>query len=443
MRSTEQRIHTVGAAGRRAAKARPKGSRSRTPRTVDAAASAAAGDKLRLLVVSTHPIQYQVPLYRRLDASDSVELRVAFLTDFGVKPSFDPGFAREIAYDVPLTEGYAHRFLRTGTTGPRGRWSVPWSALIDLVSPEHCDAVVVQGYSSLAAWTACLLAQARGIPYLMRAETQLLTDQARPAWRRQLKRVVLGPLLRRAGACLAIGLANSRFYASYGVARERIVVAPYSVDTEFFAASGREGRDRRAGLLGQVGLDPTLPTVCFAAKLQPYKRPLDALAAVAKMRQPVNLLLIGDGPLRPEVEAQARLLASARLLGFVNQSEIGLWYGASEVVLLASSQEPWGLAVNEAMASGAVPVVSSAVGCGPDLVRPGHGAIFPVGDVAALARALDLVLSRLGLGDPRALAAARLQSQAISAEFSIAATARGYEAGVALACGRLPPVAAA
>lgn len=396
-------------------------------------------DKPRLLVVTTHPIQYQVPLYRHLATSDKVELQVAFLTDFGVKSSFDPGFAREVAYDVPLTEGYEHSFLSTGNVEYPRRWSVPWRALLRLLSHQSCDAVVVQGYSTLAAWATCLIAQARGIPYLMRGETHVEADQAHPAWRRRLKRLVVGPLLRRAGACLAIGSGNSRFYASYGVPDERIVLAPYSVDVDFFAASGGQGRARRAELLGEIGLDPTLPTICLAAKLQPYKRPLDVLTAVAEMRKPVNLVVVGDGPLRAEVEALARQVPSARLLGFVNQSEIGQWYGASEVIVLSSSREPWGLAINEAMATGAVPVVSSAVGCGPDLVRPGHGAVFPVGDVAALAAVFDQILA--GLSDPQVLARARLQSQAISTEFSIAATAEGYEEGTALACGRLGPPA--
>lgn len=405
--------------------------------TGTAAGAAASTGKLRLLVLATHPIQYQVPLYRHLAASDKVELQVAFLTDFGVSSSFDPGFARQVAYDIPLTEGYEHSFLSTGNVEYLGRWSVPWRALLRLLSHRRCDAVVVQGYSTLAAWAACLIAQARGVPYLMRGETPFEADQSHPAWRRRLKRLVLGPLLRRAGACLAIGSANARFYASYGVPQERIVAAPYSVDTDFFAASGRQGRAHRDELLSRIGLDPALPTICLAAKLQPYKRPLDVLAAVARMSQPVNLLLIGDGPLRSEVEVRARQLPSAHLLGFVNQSEIGQWYGASEVVVLSSSREPWGLAINEAMATGAVPVVSSVVGCGADLVRSGHGAVFPVGDVSALARALDQVLS--GLSDPQVLAEARLQSQAISGAFSIAATAEGYEQGAAVACGRVGP----
>ncbi len=392
----------------------------------------AGGRPQRLLVVATHPIQYQAPLYRWLAVSERVDLRVAFLSDFGVAASFDPGFARRIAYDTPLTEGYEHTFLSTGRVKHPGRLALPPPGLVRLLSAERCDAVVVHGYSTTAAWATCLIARARGVPYLMRGETRFETDQARPAWRRRLKHMVLGPLLRRAGACLAIGSSNSRFYLSYGVVPERIVVAPYSVDTDFFASRGADGHERREVMLRTIGLDPGLATICFAAKLQAHKRPLDLIAAVAEMRRPANLLLIGDGPLRSEVEAEVRRLPSAHLLGFVNQSKIGQWYGASEVIVLPSSHEPWGLVVNEAMAAGATPVLSSAVGCGPDLVRSGHGAIFPVGDVSALTEALDTVLA--GLADPEGRTEARLKSQAISAEFSIAATGEGFEQAAGVAC---------
>jgi hypothetical protein len=142
-----------------------------------------------------------------------------------------------------------------------------------------------------------------------------------------------GPVPRRAGACLATGSSNSRFYASYGVARERIVATHYSVHSEFSAASGGKGRIRRAELQGNLGLDPALPTVRFAAKLQLHKWSFDVLAVVARMRQPVNVPLIGDDPLRPEVDAQARELFSAHLLGFRKQPEIGQWYGLNEVMV--------------------------------------------------------------------------------------------------------------
>jgi glycosyltransferase involved in cell wall biosynthesis len=78
--------------------------------------------------------------------------------------------------------------------------------------------------------------------------------------------------------------------------------------------------------------------------------------------------------------------------GFVNQSELPAIYAAADVII-APSVETWGLVVNEAMACGLPAVVSDAVGCGPDLVEEGRtGAVFPLGDTASFARAIERVL---------------------------------------------------
>jgi glycosyltransferase involved in cell wall biosynthesis len=64
------------------------------------------------------------------------------------------------------------------------------------------------------------------------------------------------------------------------------------------------------------------------------------------------------------------------------------------VFVLPARHEPWGLIVNEVMNAGRAVIVSNEVGCQPDLVKDGvEGYVFPVGDVDALAEALQRVLS--------------------------------------------------
>jgi glycosyltransferase involved in cell wall biosynthesis len=162
----------------------------------------------------------------------------------------------------------------------------------------------------------------------------------------------------------------------------------------------------------------------FAAKLQPWKRPADVVMAMDQLEHPANLVVIGDGPLRPEIEELASRRPWMRTLGFVNQREIAEWYGAADLFVLPSDREPWGLAVNEAMAAGAVPIVSNTVGCAPDLVTPDVGWAYAAGDVGALARALA------GGCRPGALTERRAAAQRRSAEYGIAATARGIETAV-------------
>jgi glycosyltransferase involved in cell wall biosynthesis len=224
---------------------------------------------------------------------------------------------------------------------------------------------------------------------------------------------------------LSIGKENREFYRLYGAEPGRIFFAPYSVDTERFSVAGAVGRVHRTSMLESLGLEPELPLVLFAAKLQSWKRPIDVVMAMDQLEHPASLIVIGDGPLRPDMERLASERRWMRTLGFVNQGEIGEWYLAADLFVLPSDREPWGLAVNEAMAAGAVPIVSDTVGCAPDLVTPEVGWVHATGDIDALARAIAEGCQ------PGALTERRAAAQRRSAEYGIAATAYGIETAVA------------
>ena len=121
------------------------------------------------------------------------------------------------------------------------------------------------------------------------------------------------------------------------------------------------------------------------------KRPLDLLLALARARKQgasVHLLFAGTGELLNAAMALVNKEGMpVTFAGFLNQSEIPKAYVAADCLVLPSdSGETWGLVVNEAMACQLPAIVSDQVGCGPDLVLEGKtGAIFPLGDIDALA----------------------------------------------------------
>jgi len=382
--------------------------------------------RARLGIVVTHPIQYQVPLFRHLAARSSVEPLVFFLSEHGLSESFDPGFGRAIKYDVPLLGGYEYRMVRNRS--PKPAVGTPWGtfnpSLPALIRGSHVDALLVLGYSGISHWLAYATAVGSGIPYLLRGESR--PDQGgMHVAKKMAKRRLIQPLVRNASACLAIGRENSEFYRLYGAKPGRIFFAPYSVDTGRFSVAGAVGRVHRTSMLESLGLEPELPVVLFAAKLQSWKRPIDVVMAMDQLEHPASLIVIGDGPLRPDMERLASGRPWMRTLGFVNQGEIGEWCGAADLFVLPSDREPWGLAVNEAMAAGAVPIVSDTVGCAPDLVTPEVGWVHATGDIDALARAIAEGCQ------PGALTERRAAAQRRSAEYGIAATAHGIETAVA------------
>ncbi len=270
----------------------------------------------------------------------------------------------------------------------------------------------------LLAAAAC---RALGVPYLLRGDSQ--AESSASGARRALRHLVAGTVVRGASGALTIGERNAAFYRRYG--RIPQFRAPYSVDTERFRVMADAARAARAGRLASLGLDPGRPTVVFSGKLIEQKRPLDLAAAIERCGGALNLLLLGDGPLRAELDRYERRLP-VRCLGFINQAELPSWYAAGDILALPSGREPWGLVVNEGMACGLVPVVSDAVGCGPDLVA-GIGEIFPA---RQRRRARRRPLPRR----PRCPARRALLHDRL-ASFTIGATAAGYERA-AVAVGR-------
>ena len=382
--------------------------------------------RARLAIIVTHPIQYHVPLFRYLAAQSSVEPLVFFLTDHGLNESFDSEFGRVVKYDVPLLGGYEHRMVRNCSPKPtvRTTWGVVNPSLPALIRRSHVDAILVHGYSNVSHWLSYITAASSRIPYLLRGDS--IPDGGRVRGPKLVaKYALLQPLVRNAGACLAIGAENRKFYRSYGAQSNRIFFAPYSVDTERFSAAGAVGRTYRDSMLQSLGLKPQMPVVLFAAKLQPWKRPIDVVMAMDRLEHPANLIMIGDGPLRADIEKLASTRPWMRTLGFVNQAKIPEWYGAADLFVLPSEHEKWGLAVNEAIAAGAIPIVSDVVGCAPDLVTPDVGWVHSKGDINSLASAIAEACQPGALTQRRAVAEER------STEFGIAATAHGIEMAMA------------
>lgn len=368
-----------------------------------------------LVVLLTHPIQYQAPLWRTLAADGRVPFEVWYLTDHGVQESWDPEFGRRFAWDLPLLEGYPHRFIAANpgwTMDPhrpdRLRLGAP---LEPLLRARGARAILLPGWHKLALWQALAAARRAGVPVWMRAESNDLGRRA--PWRRWLRRRLHWSLFRRCAHFLAIGAANRRLYLGAGVPLGRISPAPYAVENERFAGQAEQLRGARADLRRAWGIPPDAFCVLFCGKMTPKKRPLDLVAAARRLAATglrPHLLFVGSGELDSAVRAECAVAfdatgpagvdrsprPAASFPGFLNQREISRAYVAADCLALPSDAgETWGLVVNEALASGLPAVASAATGCAEDLVAPLDPRLrFPCGDVAALADALATVATR-------------------------------------------------
>jgi len=360
--------------------------------------------KVRLAYLVSHPIQYQAPLLRRIALEPDIDLTVLFGSDFSVRGYKDRGFGVEVAWDTPLLEGYRSEFLRplrdTGEVSPTAPISRGiFHRLQQRDGSPAFDALWVHGYASINSLQAILAANALGIPVLLRAESWL-ADRARTPSRLAIKSAFFKLLSKGISAVLPIGTVNAAYWTHYFGASVPQFLTPYAVNNEYFADLAAAAAPRQHELRTELGLSPERPLILFASKLQQRKHAdhlLEAYSRFIETRTPENrpyLVVVGDGEQRAQLEAQAQQLRleDVRFAGFRNQSELPRFFQLADVFVLPSRHEPWGLIVNEAMASGCPVIVSTDVGCHADLVTDGvEGCVFPVGDIPALTQALHRV----------------------------------------------------
>ena len=336
----------------------------------------------RVAYLVTHPIQYQALLLRHLAADPDIDLTAFFESDFSVDGYHDVEFNREIAWDVPLLDGYRHVFLprRSFPRVPREGfdfWSPMSRGLRAALRDGRFDALWVHGYSRAHHLLAMANAKSLGIKVLLRDEMADI-GRARSAARAFVKRGLFGGLDALVDAYLTIGSRNEKSWRGLGVERERMFRMAYAVDNLWFRAGFTEAATRRETLRASLGLEPGRPVILYAAKLIARKAPFDLLNAFARVADRADagrpyLLMAGDGDLRGQLEAQIASsgLKSAKLLGFQYQKQLAALYELCDLFILPSERESWGLVVNEVMNAGRAVIASDRVCAATDLVHEG------------------------------------------------------------------------
>jgi glycosyltransferase involved in cell wall biosynthesis len=245
--------------------------------------------------------------------------------------------------------------------------------------------------------------------------------------RRSANRLLLHRLADHISVCSE--WSGRALSAMDGFPASRIEVIPNGVDLDAFRAPA----DRRVEL-ARLGLDASRRFVVTIARFHPVKdHPtlLRAFARVAERCADVDLLLVGDGPLRPQLQAMVEDLGLRDRVHFAGvRPDVPAILGACDLFVLSSLSEAASLTLLEAMAS-ETPVVVTAVGGNPELVPDEqHGRRVPRGDFVAMADAIVELMSH----PDRARALARRARQRVEQEYRLDDTIDRYAARYRALC---------
>jgi glycosyltransferase involved in cell wall biosynthesis len=366
-----------------------------------------ADRRYRVLAISSHPIQYGAPLFRRLAQHPQLEFSVAYCSMRGAQPGHDRDFNTTVQWDIPLLDGYSWKEIPNRGPNNGSPWSLFNPGLWNLIRRGNYDAVVCYiSYLSASFWISFFAARLSGTAFLFGTDSSSIVPRTGASWKLSLKRILWPILFSLADQVLVPSSAGWDLMLSLGIPKDRITLTPYSVDNEWWMRQS-QSVDRNA-VRTIWDASPEAFIVLFCAKLQPWKRPFDLLRAFARANLPNALLIYaGEGLLRQQLATEASALAVSprvRFLGFQNQSQLPAVYTASDLMVLPSEYEPFAVVVNEASCCGCPVAASDRVGAARDLIAPvDPRLVYRCGDVEALATLLvDLCrdrarLRRLGL----------------------------------------------
>ena len=243
-------------------------------------------------------------------------------------------------------------------------------ATLDRLQP---DVVAIPGWSFPDALAALSWSVNASRPTVVMSESQA-HDHPRIGWKESVK----GRIVRINAAGLAGGRSHVDYLCKLGMHRDQIFTGYDVVDNTHFQKGAEEARGNESEFRSRL----KLPQRYFLASnrfIEKKNLPglIRAFAAyhAGAGADAWDLVLLGHGPLRASLERQCREFGLHNHVFFPGFQQYGLlpsYYGLAGAFLHASTTEPWGLVVNEAMAAGLPVVVSERCGCAPDLVANGR-----------------------------------------------------------------------
>ncbi len=335
----------------------------------------------RIAILSSHPIQYNAPLFALLAEEPEIELMVFYTwgeQSMGAK--FDPDFGKKIEWDIPLLEGYSYTFIQNISKDPGSHHfkGIINPSLNQEIERWGADVVWVWGWSFDSHLKAMRYFKGK-ISVWFRGDSTLIDESKGFSFKKLARRIFLIWVYKHVDKAFYVGTHNKAYFKKHGLKENQLVYAPHAVDNKRFEDETEEKAIRALAWKKDLGFKETDIILLFAGKLEPKKNPRFMLE-LAKVIDTagVKFLIVGNGILESELKAQTKNDSRYVFLDFQNQSQMPILYRVADFFVLPSlgPGETWGLAMNEALASGTKVLASEYCGGAIDLINDHNGLLF-------------------------------------------------------------------
>jgi glycosyltransferase involved in cell wall biosynthesis len=242
---------------------------------------------------------------------------------------------------------------------------------------QGIDVLVLSGWEAPFYLRTLFYAKKFGIPVLQFYESTTNSHRFNNVFIRKIRSTIFS----KADFIVTAGTSSTKAVEAMGIAPEKIITLFNPVDVDWFHSFAKDHRTPQSQGHRYIYVGQLIERKNVASVIQ-------AFAAVKNEGD--TLTIAGDGPLASKLRRFSNSLGIEHLVHFVghkNQEELAELYAASNTLILASTNEVWGLVVNEALASGLHVVVSNKCGAA-DFVKDMKGAYICSTDHVSIQEAM-------------------------------------------------------
>jgi glycosyltransferase involved in cell wall biosynthesis len=258
---------------------------------------------------------------------------------------------------------------------------------------NHYDIILSAGYASFTNQIAFFYSKICKKPFILWSGSTI----NEPSSLRKVSLPLVKFIVRHSDALIAYGTRAKDYLIHLGASPERIFVAYNTVDVDFLGQQSSKLKIKKKELKDELGIR-NKAIVLYVGQLVERKGVKYLLKAYAQLKGEfdVALLIVGDGIQKNELEdlCAKEDIQDAFFVGYKQLEELPAYYAASDIFVLPSTEEVWGLVLNEAMACGLPVITTDKVGASVDLIKEGvNGYVVEAKNVERLYQAMKKILS--------------------------------------------------
>jgi glycosyltransferase involved in cell wall biosynthesis len=333
----------------------------------------------KLAIISSHPIQYNAPLFALLAKEDKIDLKVFYTWGIdSIKEKYDPDFQQSIKWDIPLLEGYQYQFLENTSKNPGSHH------FKGIINPNLNQEIEKWGADIVWVWGWAFDSHLKALRYFkrkkevwFRGDSTLIDEPKGLSVKKILRRVFLTWVYRYVDKAFYVGTHNKAYFIKHGLKETQLVYSPHAIDNDRFDDPKGTYKMQAVEWRKELGISENQKVILFAGKLETKKNPFFLISLAKELpSNEFKFVFVGSGPLEEDLKKQAT--KNCIFLGFQNQKMMPIVYRLADVFVLPSigPGETWGLAINEALACGIPVIASNKCGGAVDLINTETGFMY-------------------------------------------------------------------